>query len=35
VDPAQVTASFNDGVLELTVPKPVVKEVEKKKIEIK
>jgi HSP20 family protein len=32
VDVSQIDACFNDGVLELTVPKPVI---EKRKIEIK
>lgn len=35
VDSASITAEFKDGVLDLTVPKPAIKEPERKKIEIK
>ncbi len=35
VDASQITASFQDGVLELAIPKPQVKEPERKKIDIK
>jgi HSP20 family molecular chaperone IbpA len=35
VDPSQISAAFADGVLELTVPKPPVKEPVKTKIQIK